>query len=109
MPKCEHCNRPVEDDDGTWFHPDSNTARCDGPDDEPGLAWSDLVRQASPTFDVGEFLVRFECDEDITTDEVIEGFQYLVTTGLAWSLQGTYGRTAVALIDAGLVTAPGEA
>lgn len=48
MTICSHCNRPIEDDDGTWYHPDTMTARCDGPDDEEGLAWGDMVRQAEP-------------------------------------------------------------
>jgi hypothetical protein len=42
---------------------------------------------------------------ELNESEVIELFQSLVSTGLAWSLQGSYGRTAKALIEAGLVTA----
>lgn len=41
----------------------------------------------------------FEQPED--GDEVIAAWQYLVDTGLAWKLQGWFGRTAMALIDAG--------
>ena len=36
-------------------------------------------------------------------DEVIEAWQYLVNTGLAWQLQGFFGRTAEALIENGLI------
>jgi len=34
--------------------------------------------------------------------EVIEFFQELIDSGLAWRLQGHYGRTARRLIEAGL-------
>ena len=37
--------------------------------------------------------------------QVIEAWQHLVDTGLAWQLQGSFGRTGQSLIDAGIITA----
>lgn len=38
-------------------------------------------------------------------EQVIEAWQTLVDTGLAWQLQGWFGRTAQQLINQGVITA----
>lgn len=35
-------------------------------------------------------------------EQVIEAWQHLINTGLAWQLQGWFGRQAQSLIDAGI-------
>jgi hypothetical protein len=48
-------------------------------------------------------IIRYENGE-LEHDEVIELFQELINTGLAWTLQGSYGRMAEALITSGECT-----
>lgn len=43
-----------------------------------------------------------ECEFE---DQYIEAWQYLIDTGLAWQLQGFFGRTAKQLIDQGVCNA----
>lgn len=45
---------------------------------------------------------------ELDEDETVSLFQELTDNGLAWQLQGSYGRTAQSLIDAGLVTQGGQ-
>jgi hypothetical protein len=44
-----------------------------------------------------------------TEENFFAAAQYLIDTGLAWKLQGYFGRTCQALIEAGHCTAPGKA
>ncbi len=48
-------------------------------------------------------IMRYELDE-LDEQETIALFQQLVDTGLAWMLQGSYGRAAMAYIETGLVS-----
>lgn len=56
-----------------------------------------------------EKIMAYEMGMMQSEEEVIDLFQELVDTGLAWSLQGSYGRTARDLIMMGYVTYDPEA
>ena len=45
-----------------------------------------------------------ECDDD---DTIIGAWQHLIDTGLAWELQGSFGRMARDLIASGVCVLPG--
>lgn len=47
-------------------------------------------------------IMRYEGGE-MSQAEMVDFFQEIVDTGLVWQLQGSYGRTAAALIEAGYV------
>ena len=55
--------------------------------------------------DLTSRIIAYESGE-LSEDEAIALFQKLVDTGLAWQLQGSYGRFARDLITAGLVHPP---
>jgi hypothetical protein len=56
---------------------------------------------AKKEFDTVGFIIDFESGE-CSDERVIEGFQHLIDTGMAWTLQGAYGRMAKGLIEQGL-------
>jgi hypothetical protein len=47
---------------------------------------------------IAEGFVKTDSEE-----KYVEAWQYLLDTGLVWSLQGWFGRTAVAMIEAGQI------
>ena len=50
---------------------------------------------------LAEGFIEAESEEQLT-----EAWQYLVDSGLAWSLQGSFGRTANNLIERGVINPP---
>ena len=45
---------------------------------------------------------------EMTEEEIINFFQGLVDSGMAWSLQGHYGRRACLLIEEGFIEPPSD-
>jgi hypothetical protein len=43
---------------------------------------------------------------ELSFEETVNLFQELIDSGLAWKLQGSYGRQAIDFIDAGYCTMP---
>lgn len=46
--------------------------------------------------------------ENATEEEQIDAWQHLIDTGMCWTLQGWFGRTAAALIEQGVCHAKSE-
>ena len=55
--------------------------------------------------DIISAIIMHEQDQ-LNEEETLELFQELVNNGMAWTLQGHYGRTAAYLLEAGLISAP---
>ena len=52
-------------------------------------------------------IIDFECGH-LDEAEILQLFAELIKNGMAWTLQGSYGRTASALIDAGYISEDGK-
>jgi hypothetical protein len=61
-----------------------------------------MQRTTENKFDPVSFVMAYEGGE-LDDDETVDGFQHLLDSGLVWQLQGHYGRTAAALLQAGMI------
>jgi len=52
-------------------------------------------------------VVEYETEEH-SLEWIVQLFADLIATGLAWQLQGRYGREAKAMIDEGIITVQGD-
>ena len=52
-------------------------------------------------------IIEYECG-GLNGTEFLKLFAELIKNGMAWGLQGHYGRTASDLIDAGYISVKGE-
>tara|TARA_A100001015_G_C14459290_1_gene507291 strand:+ start:76 stop:261 length:186 start_codon:yes stop_codon:yes gene_type:complete len=57
----------------------------------------------SEAIDIAEGYIEPESKE-----QYISAWQFLIDTGLAWELQGWFGRTAIRMIEDGHCHAPGD-
>jgi len=70
------------------------------------------ITLANPTatpkiFDTVGMIMDYEAGE-MDLEQVVNFFSHLIKTGMAWTLQGHYGRTAQTLINNGYLTPEGE-
>jgi hypothetical protein len=67
----------------------------------PSPTLHDEIRRVIHAIPPVEKIIQFEMGE-LNQADTLELFQQLIDSGLAWHLQGSYGRTARQLIEAGL-------
>jgi len=61
---------------------------------------------ASEAFDFVDWVIKYETAQLNGREEIVEGFQHIINTGVVWRLQGSYGRTAYEMIESGECTMP---
>jgi hypothetical protein len=57
-------------------------------------------------FDHVGFIIDLE-NGDADDEQIVQGFAHLIRTGLAWQLQGSYGRMANSIIERGYISREG--
>jgi len=56
-----------------------------------------------------DYIIKYEAgEEEISKEEYLDLFSYLIKSGNAWTLQGHYGRSASDLIESKIIDEKGE-
>ena len=58
-------------------------------------------------YDLRGKILDFEMGQ-LSNDQAIDLFAELIKNGMAWTLQGSYGRSAMNLIESGYISEQGE-
>jgi hypothetical protein len=66
------------------------------------------VNEPMNTYKACSIVEGFGDRDDYTQLEQLEAWAYLIKEGSVWTLQGWYGRNAMALINAGYISKDGE-
>ena len=59
--------------------------------------------------DFDAIMIAEGADDEVSKEVYLAAWQHLIDTGLAWRLQGWFGRNARRLIDDGYCTSPSRA
>jgi hypothetical protein len=66
-----------------------------------------VKKEKAKFYDFTGNIIAYESGE-LSSNDTLVLFSELVKNGMAWSLQGCYGRTARALIESGYISNSGE-
>lgn len=77
--------------------------KCNCHKNKPNILDKIIAKKATE-FDLVGSIMAWESGE-MSSEQAIDFFSKLVANGMAWTLQGCYGRQAQALIDAGFIEA----
>jgi hypothetical protein len=64
-----------------------------------------MAKNKRSYFEPASFVLDFESGI-LTHEQIVEGFQFLIDSGVVWQLQGSYGRMARSLIEECHCTVP---
>jgi hypothetical protein len=90
--KCQGLPKP--DDEMTE---DEEEEETEEPEEVPAPAAEPA--EAQP-FVLVDWIIAYESGQ-LEDDRIVEGFQHMIDDGTVWQFQGSYGRMATALIEAG--------